>query len=150
MTVTASDHKAIAERVARALATRDRELLRSVFTEDFVEEYPQSGERVRGFDNYWAIGENYPDGGPEQELGSLEARPTAAVKLIAPTFTLVSVEGGGNAGTATLKVTYPDGSVWWGIMLYRLRDNKIARSTAFFAPEYPAPEWRAQWVEPIQ
>ena len=147
MTVTAFDHKRIVESFVRAFATRDRELLGHVFTEDFVDEYPQSGERVRGLENYWAIGENYPGGQPEQEVGSLDTRPMAAVKLVAPVFALVSVEGGGNSGTATIKITYPDGAVWWGIMLYRLRDGKIARSTTFFAPEFPAPDWRAQWVE---
>jgi hypothetical protein len=147
MNPTSIDHERLAENLVRALSTRDRELMLSVLTEDFVEDYPQSGERIRGFNNYWAIGENYPGGQPAQELSSLDTRPAAAVKLIAPSCALVSVEGGGNSGTATVKNTYPDGSVWWGIMLYRLRDGRIARSTTFFAPAFPAPEWRAQWVE---
>ena len=147
MSGTAVDHKALADRMHRAMSTRDRELMRSVLADDFVEEYPQSGERVRGFDNYWSIGEHYPGGLPDAEDEVLETRPNAAVKLVAPSFALVSVEGAGNSGTATLRITYPDRSVWWAVMLYRLRDGRIVRMTTFFAPEYRAPEWRSQWVE---
>ena len=55
--------------------------------------------------------------------------------------------GGGNTGTITLKAKYPDGSDWWVVSLYHLRDGRIAQTTSFFAPVYPAPEWRRQWVE---
>jgi hypothetical protein len=41
----------------------------------------------------------------------------------------------------------PDGSDWHVISIVTLRDGKIARQVAFFAPCYAVPEWRAQWVE---
>jgi hypothetical protein len=65
-----------------------------------------------------------------------------------PRFTLLKVEGSSNRGTATLRTTYADGSTWWIVILYELRDGRFARATQFFAPVFEAPAWRAQWVEP--
>jgi hypothetical protein len=48
-------------------------------------------------------------------------------------------------GIFTLR--YPDGSLWWAIWFVTIRDDKVARSTDFFAPTFPPPERRAQWVE---
>jgi hypothetical protein len=50
-------------------------------------------------------------------------------------------------GTAAFKARYPDGSVWWVIILYELRGDKVAKSTAFFAPTFDAPDWRKPYVD---
>lgn len=149
--MTLFDHQALALRFVAALRAGDIATLRTVFTEDCVTEWPQSGERVRSLADFAAILDNYPGGpaGRQQELETLRARPVDTLKLVAPTYTFVAVEGGGNTGTITVKGRYPDGSDWWIVTLYRLRDGKIAQATNFFAPVYPAPEWRRQWVELI-
>lgn len=69
------------------------------------------------------------------------------VKVVAPTFSIVRIEGGGTTGSVAIKGMYPDKSVWWIIVLYTLRGERICRSSTFFAPEFPAPEWRAGHVE---
>jgi hypothetical protein len=33
------------------------------------------------------------------------------------------------------------------VNIYELRDGKLARSRAFFAPEFDAPDWRAPFRE---
>ena len=49
--------------------------------------------------------------------------------------------------TVTARARYPDGSHWYMIVIARMKDGLIHRTTSFYAPEFPAPEWRAQWVE---
>ena len=144
------DHRALAERFAFAMNSRSAADMAPLVTEDFVIEWPQSGERVRGFDNFWATVANYPgagEGGLGNDISTLRAQPVDGLKLVAPSFVFVNVEGGGNTGSFTLRVRYPDSSLWWVVTLYHLREGRIARATTYFAPEFPAPEWRAQWVE---
>jgi hypothetical protein len=148
--MTITDHRVLAERFAEAMNNQDRGAFASLLTDDFVAEWPQSKERLRGFDNFWATIENYPGvsaSGLDNDIATLRSQPVDGLKLVAPSFVFVSVEGAGNSGTFTLRVRYPDGSYWWVLTLYRLRQGRIAQATTFFAPEFPAPEWRAQWVE---
>lgn len=143
------DHQALSERYATALAGGDLTIIDEVFTEDFVDEYPQSGEIIRGRDSLRAMMENRPgrpaDRGPD--LSTVRARAGDEHMVLAPLFTVVRVQGRGDAGTTTLRARYPDGSWWWIVVVYELRDGRIARSTTFFAPQFEAPEWRAPFVE---
>ena len=144
------DHQALVEKLVGSLNAMDREAQASLLTTDFVAEWPQSGERIRGIDNMWATVANYPgrdENAPHGDAASLRYQATDAVKLVAPACTVVSVEGGGSSGVAVWRVNYPDGSRWWVINLYHLRDGRIDRMTSFFAPEFPAPAWRAAYVE---
>lgn len=145
-----TDHRAIIELYGKALSGRRFDLLAEVLAEDYVEEYPQSGETVRGRDNLIAIIRNYPGLDPDAPLGdvsTLSVKPSDAYKVVAPTFSVVRVQGAGDSGVSTLRATYPDGSRWWVVGLYTLRSGKIASSRTFFAPDFPAPAWRAQWAE---
>ena len=143
------DHQALCERYARALASGDYAVIEEVFTEDFVDEYPQSGEIIRGRNNLRAMMEHRPgltpDTGPD--IASVRARAGDEHRVLAPLFTVVRVQDRGDAGTTWLRSRYPDGSWWWMIVVYELRDGRIARSTSFFAPQFEAPEWRAPFVE---
>ena len=69
-------------------------------------------------------------------------RQTNDTRVLGP----VRVEGAGNAGTYYGRSRYPDGTIWWFVGLYQLRDGRIGRSTIFFAQEFEAPEWRAPYV----
>jgi len=143
------DHQALSERYAAALASGDLKVIDEVFTEDFVDEYPQSGEIIRGRSNLRAMMEHRPGLTSEYgaDLSTVRARAGDEHKVLAPLFTVVRVQGRGNAGTTTLRARYPDGSWWWIVAVYELRDGQIARSTSFFAPQFEAPEWRAPFVE---
>jgi hypothetical protein len=144
--MTIVDHQDFAKRLSHAMNTGDAARVETLLAEDYVDETPQSGERIRGRANFLAILANVPDGVTHEEA-SVASRADASVKLVAPSFTFVAVEGAGNTGTATFRNSYPDGSVWWVVMSYTLRDGKLARSTTFYAPVFPAPEWRSRWVE---
>jgi ketosteroid isomerase-like protein len=143
------DHQALSERYAAALASGDLHIIDEVFTEDYVDEYPQSGEIIRGRRNLRAIMEHRPGHHSERgpDLASVRARASDELKVVAPLFTVVRVQGRGDAGTTTLRARYPDGTWWWIVVIYELRDGRIARSMSFFAPQFAAPAWRAPFVE---
>jgi hypothetical protein len=95
--------------------------------DDFVQEWPQSGERIVGRDNALAINRNFPGG--------------------LPTMRFRSIRASGNLATLELELTYADGSRYLGVSLLEVRDGKVARETDYFAQPFQAPQWRAQWVE---
>ena len=42
---------------------------------------------------------------------------------------------------------YPDGRVWFTVILIELRDGKVLRETQYWAEPFDPPDWRAAWVE---
>ena len=126
------------------LNRRDLDAATQLVHPDFSEQWPQSGERVVGPRNLRAIIENYP-GGISFDTPAYHGRDEEWA--MAPNFTVVRITDSGNSGTAVIKVRYPDGSEWWMIALFEIKDDRLYRQTTFFAAPFEAPEWRAQWVE---
>jgi ketosteroid isomerase-like protein len=94
-------------------------------TEDVVEEYPQSDERIEG---------------RETQRHMHEACP------VPPTFTIREVRHAGNLAVVELDEAYPDGSIWRDVFIFELRDGKVARMTGYFSEPFEAPEWRRQYT----
>jgi ketosteroid isomerase-like protein len=139
--VTDPDHQRIMSGFANIVRDQEWDRLGDYVTEDTVWEFPQSGERFRGLANVRAQFENYPGMEPGgSELTEVIGGPTYA---LTPTYMLVTVDGSGDRGTAITRIRYPDGSQWWAVNVYQLRDGRIARSRSFFAPEFEPPDWRA-------
>lgn len=111
------------------LVSGDEEALSALIHDDFVQEWPQSGERVHGKQACLNIARNYPGGPPQIELGR--------------------ITGEGDHWVVEATSRYPDGITYHMASVLEMRDGKIARQTDFFGPSYPAPEWRRQWVELI-
>lgn len=135
-----NEHRELMDRFAGMFLTNDWSRLAEFVAEDAIWEYPQSGERFRGLENIRAQFENYPS----LEPGSTELQEVigGATYALTPMYTVVSVDGSGDRGTALIRVRYPDGSRWWVVNLYEVRDGRIRRSRAFFAPEFDPPDWR--------
>lgn len=140
----------VVNRYVRALHEQDLETIESLQHPDFVEDYPQSGERIRGRRNWRAIYENYP-GGLEAPSDVSGDRVIGGEDrwMMSPTFTMVQLSGEGDMHTAILKVRYPDKSEWYMVTMVEVHDGLIAKATTFFAQTFESPEWRAQWVERI-
>lgn len=138
--VTDNYHQQLAEGLAGLFRTHEWERLGEFVTEDSVWEYPQSGERFRGLASIRGQLESYPD----LEPGSSELQEVigGATYALTPMYQVVAVDGSGDRGTFIIRVRYPDGSRWWGVNLYEVRDRKIAHSRTFFAPEFEPPDWR--------
>jgi ketosteroid isomerase-like protein len=102
----------------------------SAFLDDtFVQDWPQSGERVRGKQACLNIVRNYPGGPPRMELARISGEGDHWV-----------VEGRGS---------YPDGSDYHLVAILEFRDGKVVHEIDYFGPAYPAPAWRKEWVEAI-
>ncbi len=103
-------------------------------TEDMIQEWPQSGERIRGRDNIVAVNEHY-----EGATGS------------APKLTLRRIVKPGQAWVAEGTIDYGDGTpVSIVAILETDAEGKITRETDYFANPFEAPEWRRQWVEQME
>jgi hypothetical protein len=137
-------------RYVRALHERDLDTIQTLQHADFVEDYPQSGERIRGRRDWRAIYENYPGG----LVGAADVSKDRVIGgedrwLMGPTFTMVRLSGEGDMHTAILKLRYPDESQWYMVSFMELRDGLVLKATTFFAETFEPPEWRAQWIEPM-
>jgi hypothetical protein len=97
---------ALSERYAKALARGDLEIIDEVFTQDLVDKYQQSGEVIRGRQNLRAKMERRPGCPSERgpDLTSVQARAGDEHRVIAPLFTVVRVQGRGDADSTTLRV----------------------------------------------
>jgi hypothetical protein len=138
------------ERWARAIADRDFATLESMVHPDMVTDYPQSGERFRGFAAMRAQLERYPGGRPPSS-----AMPRAAKIIggeerwaITPGYTVLPLTGP-ERYTTIARARYPDESLWWVVSIVELKDGKVYRSETYFAPDFAAPEWRRDIAESI-
>lgn len=143
------DHDELFRRSLRLQNEGHWDRLGEVMTDDVIHEYPQSGESFRGIGNIRAVLVNYPDLEPGNvDEASARVAATDQHWVLTPVFTPVLVQGSGTTGTAVHRLQYPDGSTWWAVILYELRDDKYCRQTVYFAPEFEAPDWRAPYREP--
>src|SRR3954465_11921815 len=108
------------------------ELLLQFATDDFVDEYPQSGERL----NMRAI----------QKM----VEGYSAATGTRPVFTYKRMLGGPASFVVEGSVDYGDGVPVRYVGIGELRDGKVARMTEYFANPFEAPAWRASFVERYQ
>lgn len=116
-------------------------------TDDFIEDWPQSGERIRGSANYREIHEHYPGGLPEYEPAKVSGTPDQW--SVSPLFTVVHLSGSGATFTVEGTLRYPDGARYLAVAVLELSGGRVRRQRTYFAPELEAPAWRAEWVERI-
>ena len=125
----------------------DFEALGRLRSEDWLEEWPQSGERVRGHSNDQAIMTNWPGGIPQGDAANVVGSEDRWV--MTPSFTYQRITGEGEHWWADAVAHYPDGSTWFAVGLFSLRAGQVHRERWFFGPQLEAPGWRAEWVERI-
>ena len=143
--MTDPSHERAIRAFADVLTTQDWDRLGEVMTEDAVLEFPQSGERFRGLEKIRAQFANYP--GLEPGTSTLTEVVSGAQYALTPAYTVITVQGSADRGTAVVRVRYPDASEWWAVNLYELRDGKMSHSRSYFAPDFEPPEWRAPYRE---
>ena len=119
-------NRATIDAFVEALNKRDLEALDAVFTEDVILEWPQSGERIRGAVNRREIYRRFPS---------------------LPRVTQRRVTGSGDVWTLEADLDYGDGEPYQCVFLFTMRDGRIAREVAYWSKPFPAPDWRAPWVE---
>lgn len=113
----------------RLMATNDFASVSAVLAPEFVLDWPQSNERIRGGDNFARMNTEYPSHGPWRfEIHRVIASQTAAVSD-------VGVSDGVQAARA--------------LSFFTMRDGKITHLVEFWPEPYAAPAHRAHLVEPI-
>lgn len=119
-------NRATIDALVASINDRDLAALDRVFTEDIVMEWPQSGERINGGENRRAIYSRFPS---------------------LPKVTPRRVSGSGDVWVLEASLDYGDGEPYQGVFLFQMRNGLIAREIAYWAKPFPAPAWRAPWVE---
>ncbi|HEX3242752.1 MAG TPA: nuclear transport factor 2 family protein [Solirubrobacterales bacterium] len=94
------------------------------YREDAVLEFPQSGERFVGVENFREWRSSYP--------------ASTVVEFR-------EVRGEGDHSVVELAISYDDGPAKLGVSILELRDEKIARESIYVTEPWEAPEWRARW-----
>src|ERR687887_592811 len=105
------------------------QLLQRYGTDDFVEEWPQSGERLTKA-GAMRLSEEY-----------VERSGTN------PKFAYKRMLGGGDFFVVEGTIDYGDGVPVSYIGIGETRDGKVSRMTEYFANPFDAPAWRAEFVE---
>jgi hypothetical protein len=142
----------VIEAYVDAMARADWALLRSILADDYVEDYPQSGERVRGREHAVAVrshGRPEPphDGAPALSRTELVVGGEERWAL-APNFTAIRTTSGGDTITSLVRAMYQDGE-WYVVFIGTVEDGQIHHATMVFGPLFEAPEWRKPLVEPL-
>jgi ketosteroid isomerase-like protein len=117
----------IAQEVWRKLGAGDWDGARAMLADDYVQEWPQSRERIEGPDDALAINRNFPGG--------------------MPTMTFRRATGSGEVVVLEVDLRYPDGSRYQGVSVIQVRDGKVVKEVDYFAQPFDPPQWRAQWVK---
>ncbi|MBN3786670.1 nuclear transport factor 2 family protein [Burkholderia sp. Ac-20353] len=127
MTTTTDDTATVVREFWRLMATNDFHAVKAVLSEDFVLEWPQSNERIRGGDNFARLNAAYPADG----LWS---------------FTINRIVAGERDATSDVSVT--DGVARArAITFFSVENRTITKIVEFWPEPYDAPFDRSQFVE---
>jgi hypothetical protein len=107
-------------------------LIQDNATDDFVQEWPQSGERLTR-EATLRLAEHYPE-----------------MSGTSPKMTYKRMLGGGDVFVVEGTIDYGDGIPVSYVGIGELRDGKVARMTEYFANPFEAPAWRADFVEKME
>jgi hypothetical protein len=138
------DHKALIDTLTDILGRSDFRTLGAVFTSDAEIEFPQSGERFRGIDNIRGQFEDYP-GHFDGTVRAVDLTGQSPTYALSPSYTVISVGGSELEATATLRVRYPDNSMWWVLLVYETDGQRVRRAKVYFAPDFEPAPWRAKY-----
>jgi ketosteroid isomerase-like protein len=119
------DIRSALDRHWAASDTNDFETEHSIYHEDAVLEYPQSGERIRGRHNIQITRTQQPS---------------------KKRFVVQRIIGRGDLWVTEYILTY-DGKPSFTVSIMEFRGEKVARETQYFADRFEAPAGRAEWVE---
>ena len=121
-----TENRRIVEALGAAINAKNVDDFANLFADDAVIEWPQSGERIRS-------------------RATLHAIYSAAPAL--PSVTPRRLTGSGDLWVLEASLDYGDGDPYQAVFLFEIREGRISKETAYWSKPFPAPEWRAPWVE---
>ena len=104
--------------------------MNEIAADDFVQEWPQSGERIVGREGGRRMMERY-----QQGSGT------------APKMKIGRVTGEGDLYVVEGTIDYGDGIPVRYVGIAEFGEGKVHKMTEYFANPFPAPDWRADIVE---
>ena len=110
------------------LSKGDRATLDAVFAPDYVEEYPQSGERIEGRDTVRALLDAFPDGTRPQSIGSRRITRTP------------------DGFVGEYELDYGAGGLYRVVGIYSVSDGLIIHGREYFAAPFEPAPWRAPFL----
>src|SRR5580704_15416004 len=117
--------RAALERHWAASDTGDFDTEHSIYREDAILEYPQSGERIRGRANI---------------------QTTRTLQPNRKRFSVRRIIGRDDLWVTEYILTY-DAKPSYTVSIMEFSGDKVARETQYFADPFVAPAFRARWVE---
>ena len=124
------NNKQILENFWSTMETNDFNAASQLLHDEFLLEWPQSGERIVGGENFAAINTNYPAEGKWR-------------------FSINDIVAEGDLVVTDVNVT--DGKVIGRAVTFStIRDEKIWKQVEFWPDRFEAPAWRAQWVQKME
>ena len=122
-------NRQLVERFWRTMNENDSRAAGQLFHDDYVLDWPQSGERIRGRANFAAINEHYPASGRW-------------------VFNVHRVIADGKGAATDVAVT--DGAISArALSFFEIRDGLIWRMTEYWPDPFEPAAWRMQWTERI-
>lgn len=121
--------KQVLETFWEKMESNDFYAVAELLHDEFMLEWHQSGELIRGRENFAKINTAYPANGEWR-------------------FNINSIVAEGDVVVTDVSVT--DGVVKDRVITFStVRDGKIWKQIEFWPEPFAAPEWRSQWVEKI-
>ena len=123
-------NKQILENFWSTMETNDFNAASQLLHDKYLLEWPQSGERIVGRENFAAINTNYPAEGEWR-------------------FSINHIVSEGDLVVTDVSVT--DGKVIGRAVTFStIRDEKIWKQVEFWPDPFEAPAWRAQWIQKME
>ena len=122
--------KQVIEAFWAAMQTNDFQSAGDLLHDDYILEWPQSGERIRGRANFIAVNENYPAHGRWE-------------------FTIHRILAEADQVVSDVGVT--DGVIRGRVITFStVQEGSILHQTEFWPDPFEPAAWRAGWVEKIE
>jgi hypothetical protein len=132
-----ADNNATMDKLRKAFEAGNVESLSdaidAVASDEFVEEWPQSGERIRGKATAKRINDGY-----------------STATGTTPKMRLRRIVGDGDVQVVEATIDYGDGTPVNYIGIAEFKGGKLNKITEYFASPFEAPAWRADFVERIE
>ena len=110
----------------QASAAEDFITEHSIYADDSICDYPQSGERILGPKNLQALRSHHP------------GKPSG--------FKIRRMIGTGNLWVTEYTINYKNQLAFTVSIMEFNDDGKVVHETQYFADSFEAPAWRSQWV----
>jgi hypothetical protein len=124
-----SENRTLIQNFWAAMNTNAWAAAAEFFTVDFVLDWEQSGERIRGRDNFVAVNTNYPANG----------------RWVFTINQIIADNAGGVSDVSVTDSVRNDRVITW----FQIHAAKISYIKEFWVEPFEAAGWRAQWVEKI-